>query len=163
MYTVTRQLQWPDGIHMVEVSCGDHNYTNPDALSAQYSGEFEEFTDARDAVEVAIEIARAWRKDSRKQVSLGYGSTGGSTMPFESSTVKAARAWARKAFEAAPKCAGCNGIMPDNNREYWRANDWDGLEYCSEYCADREAEFEAEQQAQFEAEQKSVTQDETSN
>ncbi len=43
--------------------------------------------------------------------------------------------------------------MPDSKRNYWRANDWDGLEYCSEDCATRAMEFEAEQQAEFEAEQ----------
>ena len=61
MYTVTRQRQFPDGENVVEVSAGDHNYTNPDALVAKYAGEFEEFTDPRDAVETAIQIVRDWR------------------------------------------------------------------------------------------------------
>ena len=153
MYTVTRQVQWPDGTNMVEVSSGGLDYTNPDALSPQYSGEFEEFEDPRDAVEAAITIARAWRKDTGKQVSIGHGATGGMTMPFDASTVKDARAWAKKAFENAPKCAGCCGIMPSNKRGYWSANDWDGLEYCSKECAARAAEFEAQCEEEFAAEQ----------
>jgi len=39
MYTVTRQIQWPDGTPVVEVSEGDINYTNPDALKEKYPGE----------------------------------------------------------------------------------------------------------------------------
>lgn len=31
MYTVTRQHQWPDGGHLVAISAGGFDYTNPDA------------------------------------------------------------------------------------------------------------------------------------
>ena len=55
-FTVTRQRQFPDGTELVEVSAGD--YCNPDCLSARYSGEMEEFSDPREAVSVAIGIAR---------------------------------------------------------------------------------------------------------
>jgi hypothetical protein len=30
----------------------------------------------------------------------------------------------------------------------WHANDWDGLDYCSEPCATRAAEFEAQMDAE---------------
>jgi hypothetical protein len=55
MHTVTRQLQWPTGNSVVEISEGDINYSNhgefqefinysnPDALVAKYDGEFQEF------------------------------------------------------------------------------------------------------------------------
>ena len=68
MWTVTRQRQWPDGANLVEISAGGLDYTNPDALSARYPGEFSTFDDPREAVEVALDIVRAWRRDSP-----GYG------------------------------------------------------------------------------------------
>src|SRR5438046_8051608 len=82
MFTVTRQRQWPDGDNVVEVSHGGLDYCNPDALGAKYAGEFEEFADPRQAVETAIEIVRAWRKDSKERIAIGVGSTNGMTLPF---------------------------------------------------------------------------------
>jgi hypothetical protein len=42
--------------------------------------------------------------------------------------------------------------MPDNKHKFWHANDWDGLEYCSEDCATRAAEFDAEQEVENDSE-----------
>jgi hypothetical protein len=98
-YTVTRQVQWPDGNAVVEISSGGLDYANPDALSAKYPGEFETYDDPVDAVEAAIEICRAWRKDGKKSAMVGYGATGGMTMPFDPCTFKEAREWARKRHE----------------------------------------------------------------
>jgi hypothetical protein len=153
MFTVTRQRQFPDGEQVVEVSAGGLDYTNPDALGAKYAGEFEEYADPREAVETAIQIVRDWRKDSRSKVSIGVGSTHGMTLPFSPDTFAHARAWAKQVWESLPKCAGCGEPLPDNKRGRWSANDWDGLEYCSESCATRAAEFEAEENAKFDAEE----------
>lgn len=155
MFTVTRQRQWPDGNNVVEVSVGGIDYTNPDALRAKYPGEFEEFSDPREAVNTAIKIARQWRRDSKIHVSIGVGSTHGMTIPFESETQRHAIAWARKVWESLPKCAGCTNPLPDSKRERWSANEWGGLEYCSRDCAVRAAEFEEEQESQFWANQQS--------
>ncbi len=153
MFTVTRQRQWPDGTEIVEVSCGGLDYTNPDALGKKYAGEFEEFASPIDAVETAISIARAWRKDARKRIPVGVGSTHGMTMPFDSGTFRDARLWAKEVYAKLPKCAGCNGPMPDSKRGYWHADDWSGLDYCSEDCAKREAEFQEEETARLQAEE----------
>jgi hypothetical protein len=150
MFTVTRQRQWPDGTEIVEVSSGGLDYTNPDALGEKYPGEFQEFASPIDAVETAIEIARAWRKDAHKRIPVGVGSTHGMTMPFDSGTFRDARLWAKELYAKLPKCAGCNEPMQD---ETWHADDWSGLTYCSETCATREAEFQAEEQARIEAEE----------
>ena len=150
MFTVTRQRQWPDGTELVEVSAGGLDYTNPDALGEKYAGEFQTFANPIDAVEVAIDIARQWRRDSHKRIPVGVGSTHGMTMPFDSGTFRDARLWAKEVYAKLPKCAGCNEPMQDKT---WRANDWDGLEYCSEHCAQRQAEFEAEENARFELEE----------
>ena len=150
MYTVTRQRQWPEGTNLVEISSGGIDYCNPDALGAKYSGEFEEYRDPREAVETAIEICRAWRKDNpSERIAIGHGATAGMTMPFDACTFVSARKWARLVWDELEKCPGCGEPLPDEKRKLWHANDWDGLEYCSEDCATRAAEFEAEQDAEF--------------
>ena len=93
---VTRQVQWPTGKPVVEVSIGGIDYTNPDALVAKYEGEFVEFEEPKEAVEAAIRICMEWRKDGRKDAKVGFGSTGGFTAPFEDCTFKEAREWARR-------------------------------------------------------------------
>lgn len=133
MWTVTRQIQWPDGDHMVEISEGGLDYTNPDALAAQYPGEFEEFVDPRDALDAAIEIARAWRKDTRKKISIGHGATGGMTMPFSPSTIKDLKAWAKKAAENLPRCDKCGEIIKGDPFTLW---DYEDVQFCSESCAE---------------------------
>ncbi len=95
-YTVTRQLQWPEGTPVVEISAGGRDYTNPDALSPCYPGEFEIFDDPVEAVETAISICRAWRKDGKKEARIGHGATGGMTLPFDSCTFEEARLWAKQ-------------------------------------------------------------------
>jgi hypothetical protein len=93
---VTRQVQWPTGKPVVEVSIGGIDYANPDALVAKYEGEFVEFDDSREAVEAAIRICREWRRDGRKDANVGFGSTGGFTAPFDDCTFKEARDWASR-------------------------------------------------------------------
>jgi len=83
-YVVTRQIQWPEGIKMVEISKGGINYVNPDALSPIYDMEFEEINDPREAVDIAIEIKEAWKKrETKDKITIGVGCTGGFAMPFK--------------------------------------------------------------------------------
>ena len=138
MYTVTRQLQWPEGRRVVEVSSGGRDYTNPDALAARYRGEFEEFLDPVEAVETAIEICRAWCRDTRKRCGVAVGATGGMTMPFEPRTFAVLRAWAKKRRAQLPRCDRCGELLPE--RPYCLF-DFDDLKFCREYCA--EAYYEA--------------------
>ena len=85
-YTVTRQLQWPDGTPVVEISAGGMDYTNPDALSAKYPGEFETFDDPEEAAQAALQILALWRADGQPEAQPAYGATGGMTMPFDPCT-----------------------------------------------------------------------------
>lgn len=132
-YTVTRQRQWPEGIPVVEVSAGGIDYANPDALVAKYPGEFETYDDPVEAVEVAIKICRAWRKDGTSRARVGIGATGGMTMPFEAISFKVAREWAKKKLEEMPKCDRCGNVLP---KHYYRRLDDDDRRFCSEYCAE---------------------------
>lgn len=146
MYTVTRQIQWPEGKPVVEVSYGGINYCNPGALAEKYLGEFEEFKDPRKAVETAIDICKSWRNDGEKKAKIGIGSTGGMSMPFETCTFKQAREWAEKEYKSLEKCPQCNRIV-EKDHEKWSAgrivtNKGEFISdgqyvYCSEYCAEK--------------------------
>jgi len=94
-YTVTRQIQWPDGKAVVEIARGGIDYVNPDALVAKFPGEFQTFDSAIEATDTAIAICRSWRQAGRKDAKIGFGFTGGFTMPFDSCTFKEARKWAQ--------------------------------------------------------------------
>jgi hypothetical protein len=78
----------------VEISAGGVDYCNPDALVATFAnlGEGETFISPVAAVEAAIAICDAWRKDGRPEAQIGYGATGGMTMPFDPCTYSEARA-----------------------------------------------------------------------
>ncbi len=133
-YTVTRQLQWPDGTPVVEISAGTLDYTNPDALVAKYPGEFETFDDPREAVETAITICKAWRQDGERRAKVAYGATGGMTMPFDPCTFPEAREWARERYETLPKCSQCGGLLP---KEHYTIPELDDERFCREHCAEK--------------------------
>lgn len=157
MWTVTRQLQYPDGDKVVEISYGGIDYTNPDALAAKYPGEFREFTDPREAAETAIAIAMAWQSDTDEEILIAHGATGGMTMPFSGNeltdeTFTDLRQWAEKEWEELPKCDWCGEPLPDERSQYTLI-DYPDEHYCSENCADRAWEQIEEAQAELEAEE----------
>ena len=123
MYTVTRQLQWPDGNPVVEVSEGGIDYVNPDVLTASYPGEFDEFKDPRDAIKTAISICKEWRKDGMKNAKIGIGATGGMTIPFDTCTFKEAKEWADKTYDKLKKCPASGAIVEDLD-EWWGAGEY---------------------------------------
>ena len=148
-YTITRQCQWPNGDNVVEISEGGIDYCNPDALVKKYDGEFETFADPRIAADKAIEICRQWRKDRpQDKPRVAAGATGGNTIPFDPCTFKDLRKWAKETWNRLEKCARCNEPLP-GKRYRWHADDWSGLEYCSEYCATKEMEFQQEQEMEM--------------
>jgi len=150
MYTVTRQLQWPDNEPVVEVSYGGLDFTNPNALCEKYDGEFEEFKNPVEAVETAVEICEAWRKDGEKGAQIGIGATGGMVIPFEPCSFETARKWAQKESDSLEKCPTCGEIVEDLKEWYlagiFTENDFfpydDGFKYCSEHCAEKASEFD---------------------
>lgn len=134
-YTVTRQIQWPDGTNMVEVSVGGLDYTNPDALSPKYPGEFETYDDPREAVKCAIAICETWRQDGAPEAQVGIGATLGMTMPFEPATYEEARVWADRVVERLSKCDYCGELLPKQCHIHPEMDDND-QRFCSEYCAE---------------------------
>ena len=153
MYTITRQRQWPEGAPVVEISTGGLDYTNPDALAAKYNGEFEEFDNPMEAVEAAILICRAWRKDGETLAGIGYGNTLGMTIPFDTTSEEELRAWGKAQYEALAKCPMCGDIM-EGAEEWYEAGTYspegefwpydDGEKYCSEHCSGKASEFPEE-------------------
>lgn len=139
-WTVTRQLQWPDGETVVEISSGGLDYTNPDALGAKYPGEFETFSDPREAVETAIAIADAWQADCPgEEILIGDGFTWGATMPFDGEELNGEtrarlRQWAKETWEGLPRCDRCGDVLPKET--FCIYSDPDLGTFCREYCAE---------------------------
>lgn len=140
---VSRQSYWPDGTNVVEIAAGGCDYANADMLVEEWPklGEGETFSDPRKAVDAAIAICREWRKQKVK-CSIAHGYTAGYTMPFEEGTFKESIAWANATWEKMEKCdCGCGEPL---GKEWWTANDWDGLKYATEYCAEKNMAYEEE-------------------
>lgn len=132
-YTVTRQLQWPEGTPVVEISAGGLDYANPDMLAPQYPGEGETYQDPREAVEAAIGVCERWRREGRPDAQVGVGATGGMTLPFEPCSYEEARAWAERAVQRLPRCGRCGEVLPPRPFVHRELPD---EEFCSEYCAE---------------------------
>ena len=121
---------------VVEVSAGGVEYTNPDALTAIYSGEFQTFDDREKLPVTAIEICRSWRHDGESKAKVAHGATGGMTMPFESRTFHELKHWANQAYERLPKCDRCGEVLP----MVWSVHpDLPDQRFCREYCAEAAA------------------------
>lgn len=135
-YTVTRQLQWPDGTYVVEVSSGGIDYTNPDALGAQYPGEFQTFADPLEAAKCAIDICEKWRGDGCPQAAVGHGATGGMTIPFDTCSYEDLLGWATTRRVRMPKCDRCGDPLGER---YYTHPDLPDQRFCREYCAEEAA------------------------
>jgi hypothetical protein len=148
VFFVSRQSYWPDGENVVEIAQGGINYANPDMLCSKYPGEGEEYIGLAAAVPVAFDVARRWKADGGKRVMVALGCTGGNTVPFEDGTTPSKKheavllRFAQAHDEKLPHCTG-GEVIPG---KLWRlADDWTDADFCSEYCANRAAEFYEEQ------------------
>ena len=141
MYTVTRQIQWPDGAKVVEVSAGGLDLANPDMLEPKYPQEGESFHSPVEAAMAAITICRAWRKDGHKDARVGYGATLGMTMPFSPCTFQELRDWAVDRYEQLiaelPECNSCGDTIWDLTQAVRLSIEGAyGEVYCSQKCAE---------------------------
>lgn len=139
MHTVTRQINTYEGTKCVEISAGCIDYANPGALVKAYPGEFETYDDPRNAVEAAIQIAQLWQKDSKDEILIDHGATGGGTMFFDGQelsdeTFAELREWANTIWESQEKCSGCGGLL---GKERYGRHDTGEYDFCSEYCAEQ--------------------------
>ena len=138
MYCVTRQSQWGTGELVVEISEGGLDYTNPDALSAKYKGEFQEFSDPREAVDTAIRIGEEWQKvEPIEKILIAMGCTSGNTIPFEGmemtpENLLALKEEAKKIWDSLEKCAQCGKVMGEEKFGMYAL-----YNCCSERCAER--------------------------
>ena len=133
MRTVTRQLQFPEGTAVVEISAGGLDYCNPDALAQRYQGEFETYADPLEAARTAIAICKAWRRDGKKKARVGHGATGGMTMPFDTCSYADLLSWGQRERDKLPKCSRCGGLLPE---KYYRVPDLPDESFCRPYCAE---------------------------
>ncbi len=135
-WTVTRQVQWPSGDPVVEVSEGGLGYTNPDALAGDYPGEFQTFDDPEEAAEAAIQVCELWRKDSQPEAQVAHGATGGMTMPFAACPYEELRRWAKVAKERLATCARCGAVLGKIRYRHLHLPDPEAKLFCSEQCAE---------------------------
>ncbi len=154
-WVVTRQRQYPDGDLCVEITYGGFDYTNPGELVTKYDGEGEEYADPREAVEVGIRIALAWQEETRKEVFIGKGFTGGDTLAMNlysltPYTFREFREWAEEKWESLPKCAHCGEII----QEKWTLPYCDD-EFCSQYCCELALEYMQDDEEDAETEEES--------
>lgn len=130
-YCVTKQLQWPDRDRVVEVSVGDYNYTNPDAI-----GHIEEFEFATEAAQRAIELQQEWQQEHPdEEVFVGHGYTMGCTAPFDPEEPEELLAWAKERDDALPCCDQCGAKIP-SEKSTFRLFDEDAV-FCQEHCAEQ--------------------------
>ncbi len=127
VYTVSRQLQFPDGGLMVEISFGGSDYTNPDAFMPKYDGEGVEYDLATDAVAAAVDIRAKWAADAPDEIiEIGSGATCGMTCPFDSSAEKELLKWAKDTDKDQGRAEAESEIDDDYYDVY--SNDFDPID-----------------------------------
>lgn len=159
-YTLTRQCYFAsDQPYVVEISHGDLDSTGSDAYAKHYKGEFETLQDPREAVDVALAIATAWKKDKPElDIHIAHGFTAGSTLQLEPESedweenVAALKKWAAEAWEKLPKCS-CGEPLPEERKQYTLCEPYDDMDeaYCSERCAEKAYEFYCQEDAKLQA------------
>lgn len=134
---VSRQSYWgvePEDQYCVEIARGGLIYTNPDMLVSKYDGEGEEYADPREAVEAALKIRDAWKKDDPDlTINVAHGATMGFTIPFEGDGDEALKKWAETEYENLPKCDQCGELI----EEEYKLFDYEDFKFCREYCAEK--------------------------
>lgn len=141
-FTVTRQKRWEDGLKVVEVNQGSLDYANSDMLVPAYVGEGESHVGLVAALEVAIEIAEDWQKQTKDTIHIGVGNTHGMSIPFDEmelteETYALLRKKAAEHDEQLPKCCRCGDIL---GKDTYTLTDWEDEKFCSENCAERSYE-----------------------
>jgi hypothetical protein len=148
MWTVTRQIQYPDGDYTVEISKGSYDYVNPGALVEKYEGEGKTYNSAVEAVEVAIKIQTQWQKDCPdEEIIIGMGNTTGMTVHFGSCDPDFLKQRAKELDIEKGYCDQCGEVLPEDPFRAWDIYGSDMDEsFCSDYCADKahNANYEAE-------------------
>lgn len=150
-FTVSRQNRWHDeGKLVVEVTRGGLDYTGPDALSPKYDGEFKTFLGMHKALEVAIEIAKAWHRDLLAQdrmedVYVDVGENGGGLVNLtngvlitDEAALEEMLAHAEEHDESLEKCEECGGFLPAKGYRYTHDLCCDGEQFCSERCVEKD-------------------------
>jgi len=134
MFYVSRQKYYYSGINAVEIANGGQDLAGADMLVPKYLGEGQEYVDPREAVEAAINICRAWRKDGTHNATLVMGSTLGMGIELEPITFEDAEKAAEKLYTNLPKCDQCGAVL--GKEKYRHIYDCDDQLFCSEQCAE---------------------------
>jgi hypothetical protein len=158
-YFISRQRNWPDGDCLVEIAAGGRDYANPGMLAPRFPGEGEQYVDPLEAAKAALQIAEAWRRDMKRMIrdrwprrahfqvrqmirdrikdlrslGVGYGATGGFTMPFSASDREELMAWATRRHEKLIRCDRCGDVIEGSGFRPFSMPDHC---FCTEHCAE---------------------------
>lgn len=143
-FYVSRQVQWPTGDNIVEIAAGGLDRSGPDMLCSKFPDEGIEYTDPREALKVAFAIRKDWHEQLRAdacanpdisdEVRIEAGYNLDMIAACEEPTDVELHEWAEKEWEAAPKCGECGEVVEES---YYLPGLECGLQFCSEYCADK--------------------------
>jgi len=144
MFFVSRQIEYPTGLLVVEI-CEGQDYASPDMLVVKYGrlGEGQEFMSPIEAVESAIAVQKAWRKDKtvRDGIAISFGNTlGFSGVSLPRYTHKQLRKDAEKLYATLAKCDRCGELMGKQNYTHDFADK--DQNFCREYCAEKDYEYQ---------------------
>lgn len=138
---VSRQAQYyHEGRKVVEIEKNGLDHAGPGMYTPAYSDEEGQEYDPRTAVDVAIRLRDAWKKDDPEVAGITLGSTfGGSFEPelFEG-TDEELRAEGEKAYEAIPKCDHCGEFLEERFTSTLHGPDFGT--FCSTYCCETAVE-----------------------
>jgi hypothetical protein len=151
MFFVSRQIEYPSGTYLVEI-CEGQDYASPDMLTIKYGrlGEGQEFSSPIEAVESAIAIKEAWRKDlklslfkkhNKKVPAITFGCTHGfSGVSLPRMTYKKLRETAEKLYATLAKCDQCGDLLGKQTFTHDFADK--DQKFCREYCAEKDYEYQ---------------------
>jgi hypothetical protein len=146
-FYVSLQRYYYSGLLMVEIVTGGRDHANPGEILGsrlcQRHGAGRTFSDPREAVTAAYNVAKQWKSElcakggltkKQRKVYMSLGATGGMGIELEPMSLQECQEKADEIYEKLPKCAQCSGLLDEES--YY---DPEGIiegKFCSESCID---------------------------
>lgn len=137
MYFVSRQHYYYQDIYVVEIAYPSIDSSGPDMLISKYQGEGEIFNNPVEALEVALDIREAWRKDNPEEdiyITFGCMEFGEGEIEEDIDDLKKR---VQNIYDKMPKCDFCGDLIDE--KEYYINEDshYTDTKFCSNYCSEK--------------------------